>query len=69
MNPDTGASPDVIISDIGLPEVDGYTFMRKVREINSDDAMRTGSPRDRQQNAADRPTANKHYFCADQRSS
>jgi CheY-like chemotaxis protein len=29
------ASPDVIISDIGLPEVDGYSFMRKVREINS----------------------------------
>ncbi len=28
--------PDVIISDIGLPEVDGYSFMRKVREINTE---------------------------------
>jgi PAS domain S-box-containing protein len=30
------AHPDVIISDIGLPEVDGYSFMRKVREINTE---------------------------------
>ena len=30
------ASPDVIISDIGLPEVDGYSFMRKLREINTE---------------------------------
>jgi PAS domain S-box-containing protein len=29
-------APDVIISDIGLPEVDGYSFMRKVREINTE---------------------------------
>jgi PAS domain S-box-containing protein len=31
--PDT--HPDVIISDIGLPEVDGYSFMRKVREMKT----------------------------------
>ena len=31
----TSASPHVIVSDIGLPEVDGYSFMRKVREINT----------------------------------
>jgi len=36
MSSDTGETPDVIISDIGLPEVDGYSFMRKVREINTD---------------------------------
>jgi PAS domain S-box-containing protein len=27
--------PDLIISDIGMPEVDGYTFMRKVRSLKS----------------------------------
>jgi len=26
---------DLIISDIGMPEVDGYTFMRKVRSLKS----------------------------------
>jgi CheY-like chemotaxis protein len=29
------ALPDVIISDIGLPEVDGYSFMRKIREMKT----------------------------------
>jgi len=26
---------DLVISDIGMPEVDGYTFMRKVRAMKS----------------------------------
>jgi CheY-like chemotaxis protein len=25
--------PDVIISDIGMPEMDGYSFIRKVRAL------------------------------------
>jgi CheY-like chemotaxis protein len=25
--------PDVLVSDIGMPEVDGYAFLRKVREL------------------------------------
>jgi CheY-like chemotaxis protein len=28
--------PDVVISDIGLPEMDGYDFMRRLREIEGD---------------------------------
>jgi signal transduction histidine kinase len=28
--------PNVIVSDIGLPEMDGYDFMRKLREIEGD---------------------------------
>jgi signal transduction histidine kinase/ActR/RegA family two-component response regulator len=28
-------SPDVIVSDIGMPECDGYQFMRDVRDLNA----------------------------------
>jgi PAS domain S-box-containing protein len=28
--------PDVLISDIGMPEVDGYDFIRRVRELQTD---------------------------------
>ena len=28
--------PDVVVSDIGLPEMDGYDFMRRLREIEGD---------------------------------
>jgi len=31
--------PDVIIADIGMPDEDGYAFMKKVRELEGD---RTG---------------------------
>jgi CheY-like chemotaxis protein len=27
------AKPDVIVSDIGMPEIDGYAFIRKVRSL------------------------------------
>ena len=30
------ARPHVIVSDIGMPEVDGYTFIRKIRELPPD---------------------------------
>ena len=33
--------PDVIVSDIAMPEVDGYTFIRGVRAMNSDHGGRT----------------------------
>jgi DNA-binding response OmpR family regulator len=29
-------TPDVIISDIGLPDEDGITFLRSIRELNTD---------------------------------
>jgi CheY-like chemotaxis protein len=28
--------PDVVVSDIGLPEMDGYDFMQRLREIEGD---------------------------------
>jgi CheY-like chemotaxis protein len=28
--------PHVVVSDIGLPEMDGYEFMRQLREIEGD---------------------------------
>jgi signal transduction histidine kinase len=28
-----GARPDVIVSDIGMPDVDGYTFMQRIRAL------------------------------------
>jgi signal transduction histidine kinase len=28
--------PDVVVSDIGLPEMDGYDFMRRLRELEGD---------------------------------
>jgi signal transduction histidine kinase/DNA-binding response OmpR family regulator len=31
-------SPEVLLSDIGLPGVDGYTFLRRVRELSTDSA-------------------------------
>ena len=33
--------PDVIISDIGMPERDGYQFMRDLRQLSADDGGRT----------------------------
>jgi signal transduction histidine kinase/CheY-like chemotaxis protein len=35
------ARPDVIISDIGMPEEDGYSFIRRVRELAADAGGRT----------------------------
>jgi PAS domain S-box-containing protein len=32
--------PDVIVSDIGMPEVDGYDFIRKLRELSREDGGR-----------------------------
>jgi CheY-like chemotaxis protein len=29
-----GLTPDIILSDIGMPELDGYDFMRRVRGMN-----------------------------------
>ncbi len=29
--------PDVLVSDIGMPEEDGYSLIRKIRELPSDD--------------------------------
>jgi CheY-like chemotaxis protein/nitrogen-specific signal transduction histidine kinase len=33
--------PDVIVSDIAMPEVDGYAFIRRVRALAADDGGRT----------------------------
>ena len=33
--------PDVIVSDVGMPQVDGYTFIRKVRALAPEDGGRT----------------------------
>ncbi|WP_240359549.1 PAS domain-containing hybrid sensor histidine kinase/response regulator [Pyxidicoccus trucidator] len=33
-------APDILISDIGMPEEDGYTFIRKVRALPSGDPAR-----------------------------
>ncbi|WP_394845915.1 ATP-binding protein [Pendulispora brunnea] len=33
--------PDVVVSDIGLPEVDGYAFMRQLRALPEDKGGRT----------------------------
>jgi signal transduction histidine kinase/FixJ family two-component response regulator len=35
------ARPDVIISDIGMPEEDGYSFIRRVRKLAADAGGRT----------------------------
>ena len=33
--------PDVLVSDIGLPEVDGYELMRRIRDLPEDEGGRT----------------------------
>lgn len=33
--------PDVVIADLGLPEVDGWTFMRAVRSLSTEREKRT----------------------------
>jgi CheY-like chemotaxis protein len=33
--------PDMIVSDIGMPGVDGYEFIRKVRALSPEDGGRT----------------------------
>jgi PAS domain S-box-containing protein len=33
--------PDVLISDIGMPEVDGYQFIREIRRLPADEGGRT----------------------------
>jgi CheY-like chemotaxis protein len=33
--------PDVLISDIGMPEIDGYQFLREVRKLRPDEGGRT----------------------------
>jgi CheY-like chemotaxis protein len=30
------ARPDILISDIGLPEVDGYDLMQRIRQLGAD---------------------------------
>lgn len=32
------ARPHVIVSDLGLPDADGYSFIRRVRELGADAA-------------------------------
>jgi CheY-like chemotaxis protein len=36
-----GIMPDVIVSDIGLPEEDGYSLIRKIRSLPSESGGRT----------------------------
>ena len=31
----TAKQPDVVISDVGMPHIDGYEFVRKMREFDS----------------------------------
>jgi CheY-like chemotaxis protein len=33
-------APEVLLSDIGLPGMDGYTFLRKVRELSPESTGR-----------------------------
>ena len=33
--------PDVIVSDIGMPEVDGFTLIRRVRALSAEQGGRT----------------------------
>jgi CheY-like chemotaxis protein len=33
--------PDMIVSDIGMPDEDGYDFIRKVRQLPADEGGRT----------------------------
>jgi CheY-like chemotaxis protein/anti-sigma regulatory factor (Ser/Thr protein kinase) len=33
--------PDVLVSDIGLPDVDGYELIRRVRQLSAEDGGRT----------------------------
>jgi CheY-like chemotaxis protein len=33
--------PDVLVSDIGMPEEDGYSLIRKVRALNAESGGRT----------------------------
>lgn len=33
--------PDVIVSDIGMPEVDGYSFIERLRSLSGDDGGKT----------------------------
>ena len=33
--------PDMIVSDIGMPDEDGYEFIRKVRPLRPDEGGRT----------------------------
>jgi PAS domain S-box-containing protein len=35
------AKPDVVVSDIGMPDEDGYEFIRKVRRLGDDEGGRT----------------------------
>jgi PAS domain S-box-containing protein len=36
-----GFRPDVIVSDIGMPDVDGYTFIRRIRAMTAAEGGRT----------------------------
>jgi CheY-like chemotaxis protein len=35
------AKPDVLVSDIGMPDEDGYAFIRKVRRLGDGEGGRT----------------------------
>jgi CheY-like chemotaxis protein len=35
------AKPHIVVSDIGMPETDGYQFMRQVRSLSGEDGGRT----------------------------
>jgi CheY-like chemotaxis protein len=37
----TNERPDMIVSDIGMPDEDGYEFIRKVRSLPAEDGGRT----------------------------
>jgi CheY-like chemotaxis protein len=36
--------PDVLISDLGMPEEDGFSLIRKVRELPAEEGGRTPAP-------------------------
>jgi CheY-like chemotaxis protein len=37
------AKPDVLVSDIGVPDEDGYALIRKVRRLGDDEGGRTAA--------------------------
>jgi CheY-like chemotaxis protein len=53
--------PDVIVSDIGMPEIDGYDLIRSVRALAAERGGRTPAVA---LTAFSRPEDRRHALCA-----